>query len=225
MYGVLRGILLIGASAVAVLAFWGVVEQGSRIAQMGPPPLTAARLPIEQPPPLLPAARPPLPLQRRAPPVPSNPIDKSAAIYKWTDEKGGIHFSDQPHDPGSQMISVAAVQTVDMPAPQRSGFVGSAGVTRRRQHDNLISADDYKITRDVSHHGSALVLNGRIESGPDCSALRLWARAQSNHGRRVSGTTVVNNVGSISRLWEIHAGSAPSGSSWEIVEVRASCLD
>lgn len=39
----------------------------------------------------------------------------AATIYKWVDETGVTHYSDQPH-PGAQKIQVQAVQTYKAPA-------------------------------------------------------------------------------------------------------------
>ena len=38
------------------------------------------------------------------------PLVMSAEIYKWTDENGGVHFSDTPH-PGAQVIKLAPPQS------------------------------------------------------------------------------------------------------------------
>jgi hypothetical protein len=43
----------------------------------------------------------------------------AATIYKWVDENGVTHYSDQPH-PGAQKIQVQAVQTYKAPAAQRT---------------------------------------------------------------------------------------------------------
>ena len=39
----------------------------------------------------------------------------AATVYKWVDENGVTHYSDQPH-PGAQKIQVQAVQTYKAPA-------------------------------------------------------------------------------------------------------------
>jgi uncharacterized protein DUF4124 len=43
----------------------------------------------------------------------------AAPIYKWVDENGVTHYSDQPH-PGAQKIQLQAVQTYKAPAAQRT---------------------------------------------------------------------------------------------------------
>jgi len=43
----------------------------------------------------------------------------AATIYKWIDENGVTHYSDQPHA-GAQKIQVQAVQTYKAPAQQRT---------------------------------------------------------------------------------------------------------
>jgi hypothetical protein len=49
----------------------------------------------------------------------------AATIYKWVDENGVTHYSDQPH-PGAQKIQVQAVQTYKAPAER------APAVTARR---------------------------------------------------------------------------------------------
>jgi len=40
----------------------------------------------------------------------------AATVYKWVDENGVTHYSDQPH-PGAQKVTVAAPQTYSAPPP------------------------------------------------------------------------------------------------------------
>jgi hypothetical protein len=42
----------------------------------------------------------------------------AATVYKWVDENGVTHYSDQPH-PGAQKIQLQAAQTYKAPAAQR----------------------------------------------------------------------------------------------------------
>lgn len=47
------------------------------------------------------------------------PVMAYAAVYKWTDEKGNVHFSDTPHQ-GAKKIEVPKAQTftpVNIPSP------------------------------------------------------------------------------------------------------------
>ncbi|MGH8495489.1 MAG: DUF4124 domain-containing protein [Gammaproteobacteria bacterium] len=53
----------------------------------------------------------------------------SATLYKWVDENGTIHFSDQPH-PGAEAIEVEGAQTFDappVPAPRAAVENEAAG--------------------------------------------------------------------------------------------------
>ena len=43
----------------------------------------------------------------------------TAAVYKWVDENGVTHYSDQPH-PGAQKIQIQAIQTYKAPPGQRA---------------------------------------------------------------------------------------------------------
>jgi hypothetical protein len=40
----------------------------------------------------------------------------NATVYKWVDDKGVVHYSDQPH-PGAEKVQVAPAQTYSAPAP------------------------------------------------------------------------------------------------------------
>ena len=42
--------------------------------------------------------------------------DGAATVYKWVDDNGVVHFSDQPN-PKAQKIEVAGAQTYAAPAP------------------------------------------------------------------------------------------------------------
>jgi len=40
-----------------------------------------------------------------------------ADVYKWTDEDGVVHYSDQPH-PGAELIQISGTNTFSAPAPR-----------------------------------------------------------------------------------------------------------
>jgi hypothetical protein len=46
----------------------------------------------------------------------------TAAVYKWVDENGVTHYSDQPHA-GAQKIQIQAVQTYKAPVGQRAPVI------------------------------------------------------------------------------------------------------
>jgi hypothetical protein len=50
----------------------------------------------------------------------------SATVYKWVDEKGVVHYSDQPHA-GSDKMEVGGVQTYSSQAPSASVSNSSGG--------------------------------------------------------------------------------------------------
>jgi hypothetical protein len=58
----------------------------------------------------------------------------SATVYKWVDEKGVTHYSDQPH-PGATKVEVAPAQTYSAPppppAPAGAPSTGSAAAQAR----------------------------------------------------------------------------------------------
>lgn len=59
-------------------------------------------------------------------------VASAATIYKWVDENGVTHYSDQPH-PGAQKMQVQPVQTYKSPvqrtspSPSRAGAAAPAG--------------------------------------------------------------------------------------------------
>src|SRR5688572_24922204 len=60
----------------------------------------------------------------------------STTVYKWVDENGVTHYSDQPH-PGATKLEVGAVQTYSAPAAPRPAPAASA---RPRAQDGPIYA-------------------------------------------------------------------------------------
>ena len=46
-------------------------------------------------------------------------VAMSATVYKWVDENGVTHYSDQPHE-NAQKVQVEAAQTYSAPPPPRS---------------------------------------------------------------------------------------------------------
>jgi Domain of unknown function (DUF4124) len=226
MEGTIKGLALVGASALAVVAVWAVLEKGAFLSRFGSPPPA----PVQSSSPPHPATAfnshlfpQPAPLSVR-PPAPKGMV----TIYKWVDANGGVHFSDRPLVAQSEAMAVGQVQTVSMPtSTARPGNVlaalSSAGHLQRR-----ISAEDYHFISYASQRGDAVVFSGRVEFGPSCGRLQLTVQGSSNHGQRIAARTVVENAGAVSKLWEakrfvgLSRGALPV---WEVVGIQADCLD
>ncbi|HEV3179002.1 MAG TPA: DUF4124 domain-containing protein [Steroidobacteraceae bacterium] len=53
----------------------------------------------------------------------------AGTVYKWTDENGVVHYSDQPH-PNAQKIQVQAAQTYKAPAADTAAASGPGAPTQ-----------------------------------------------------------------------------------------------
>ena len=149
-------------------------------------------------------------------------------IYKWVDANGGVHFSDRPQSAQSEAMAVGQVQTVSMPtSTARPGNV-LAALSSAGHLQSRISAEDYHFVNYAIQRGDSVVFSGRVEFGPSCGRLHLTVQGSSNHGQRIAARTVVENAGSVSKLWEakrfvgLSRGALPI---WEIVGIQADCLD
>ena len=233
MEGTFKGLALLGASALAVFAVWAILEKGAFISHLGSPP------PEQFQPPLPDHPRAGFnPEPRQIPPprtIQPPPARGTATIYKWIDEKGGVHFSDRPQSAQSEAIAVGKVQTVSMvgtksrPAGSLGTLPYATGTPPGGHRERRISAEDYHFISYASQRGDYVVFSGRVEFGPSCNQLQLLVQGKSNHGQSVTGRTVVENAGSVSKLWETkrwvgmdRRGTLPV---WEVVGIRADCLD
>lgn len=163
-------------------------------------------------------------------------------VYKWVDEQGTIHFSDQPRHSGSGQVKVAPIQTYKSPEgnPTRSesasrsqalpGYQPYGQSAPAVRETRVISASDYDIFSNARQKDHRTVeLSGRVSSGPECQALQLMIRAENNQGRSVSARTVVENVGWGSSLFEVTRSSAWRDNTprpiWRITEITGFCRD
>lgn len=62
-----------------------------------------------------------------------------AQAYRWVDEDGVVHYSDQPH-PGAEEVELESAPAVNMPAPRRAAGAGAAAPTT---DDSQQPADGY----------------------------------------------------------------------------------
>jgi hypothetical protein len=168
-------------------------------------------------------------------------------MYKWVDEKGTIHFSDQPGQSGAERIEVAAVTTYNNQQLQPSDGVSEgrqleptnnlnrqtspsgvqvnrSGQAKRIARGRFRTDDGYLITADDKHLGSSLAFQGRVEGGPRCKSLYLRGYLTSKNGTRRYLDAIATDVGGGGRLFE----SAPVKVSelkegWEVTSVAVSC--
>jgi hypothetical protein len=241
--GLLSLLTLVALCGVIVFVFWLTIDKGGSISVLGKADsaeTSPSRHPIPsptpayQPVPSSPPANPPRMVA--APREAARP--SSGGTYKWVDENGSLHFSDRPMSADAEQISISPINSYDQPQTrpaavaqtsraqqQAAPAVRSAQPVPRRP----ISAADYTITKYALQRGNDVVLSGRVSAGPACKSLHLSLRAESNKGRSVFGTTMVNNVGSGGRLYEIVRSSSYSENSgrpvWEITNIQASCAN
>ena len=241
--GLLSLLTLIALCGVIVFVFWLTIDKGGSISALGkaePAETSPSRHPIPssspayQPVPSSPPAHPPRMVA--APREAARP--SSGGTYKWVDENGSLHFSDRPMSADAQQVQISQINTYDYPQTRSDSL---AQTSRSRQQAapavrsaqpvtrHPISAADYTITKYALQRGNDVVLSGRVSSGPVCESLHLSIRAESNKGRSIFETTVVNNVGSGGRLYEIvRRAPYPDTSGrpvWEITAIRASCVN
>jgi hypothetical protein len=77
---------------------------------------------------------------------------------------------------------------------------------------------------DVSHFGSRLMLDGRLNSGPPCGLVKIVAQLADNRGRQLGTTAYVERWGGGSMLIESQEYSVNAEKSgWHVVWVQAVC--
>ena len=55
-----------------------------------------------------------------------------AQIYRWVDEDGVVHYSDQPH-PGAEEVELQSAPAINMPTPRRPTAAGTPATTTDEQ--------------------------------------------------------------------------------------------
>ncbi len=235
--GKMKFLFLIAFSLAIAVTVWLTLEKGAAIYAINPEPPPARQKIAALPP------KPPAPTPIRVystktalPPKPASAED-SMTVYKWVDEQGTIHFSDQPHHSGAEQVKVSPIQAYKLPEskpanrsqalPGYQPYGQSAPAVRETR---VISASDYDIFSNARQKDHRTVeLSGRVSSGPECQALQLMIRAENNQGRSVSARTVVENVGWGSSLFEATRSSAWRDNTprpiWRITEITGFCRD
>jgi hypothetical protein len=82
----------------------------------------------------------------------------SATVYKWVDDNGVTHYSDQPH-PGAQKLDISGAQTYDSqaagvaapaPTPSKPAAATSGGCAIDSPASGQVLIDTYSLTGHVS---------------------------------------------------------------------------
>jgi len=155
-------------------------------------------------------------------------------MYKWVDEKGRVHFSDQPRAAGAERFEVASVTTMNFPSAQT---VSAVPISRQQPTPSQPpkqtvqrqpSDADYRfsVLSGFQKSRDEVVLSGRVE-GPACKALRINLAAISQFGNRVRASTVVEDVGFGSKIFKISKRATYSSQTapprWNVTEAQAYC--
>lgn len=241
----LKLLSLLAASAVVVFAVWLTLERGGHISGLGQTQTEGEEQVVA-----------PRPAESTAPPVQQAQTDRPREVnppvqrlkqeagttYKWVDEKGTIHFSDQPGQQGAEKIAVAEVATyknqVSQPvyrqvsandvAERRNITVAQVNQPVRAERfgrGRFRTLEGHVITASAKHLGDLLSFEGRVESGSRCSALYLRGCMSSKSGKTYCLDAVATDVGgSGSRLFEsqpVRVNRLKEG--WEVTSVTAYC--
>lgn len=236
---------LFAASGVVVFALWLTLERGGHISGLGKTQSAdesqvLATRPAEPPPP--PTQQAPEFLPRKVNPPVQRSKQEAGAMYKWVDEQGTIHFSDQPRQSGAEQIVVAQVTTYNNPEARpayrqvstndfnEQGSHTGTQVNRPVQAERIgrgrfRTSEGHVITASDKHLGDTLSFEGRVEGGSRCSALYLRGCLTSNSGKTYCLDAVATDVGgSGGRLFEsqtIRVIRLKEG--WEVNSITAYC--
>ncbi len=168
----------------------------------------------------------------------------SSNIYRWVDEDGRVHFSDQPNHKTAvaytpkQLGSISvsddirqrvAVHDYQVEKTKAALIANDAYAKVARSNRNPIAAN-YKFSNTSAgqKHGYVL-MSGRISGGSACKQLRITAYATSDRGRSVHGSDDIRMAGSGSRLFEMKVSFGWNGGGkrrpqWEITGIDTNCL-
>jgi hypothetical protein len=63
--------------------------------------------------------------------------------YRWVDEDGVVHYSDQPH-PGAEEVELERAPAINMPAPRRS-IAGTAPASATGEQQRMVGYDSLAV--------------------------------------------------------------------------------
>ena len=168
----------------------------------------------------------------------------SSSIYRWVDENGQVHFSDQPsHEDavaytpkqlGSLDVSDDIKQRIAVDEYQlsktKAAIIVDSSYSQASQASTKLEVDNFQFSNVSAgqKHGYVL-MSGRISRGFRCKNLEVTAYASNDKGGFVRGHDVVSSRGSGSTLYEIKVGYRWNGKGrrpqWDAGSVSAVCLD
>jgi hypothetical protein len=112
----------------------------------------------------------------------------ATTVYKWVDEQGVVHYSDQPH-PQAQVIDVQSVQTVRGPAaPTVSTARAENGTTGARYTCELYRPENDEVFLNTSTVTAKLRVEPQLANGDRVSIAIDGKRVE---GQPTTGTDFV----------------------------------
>lgn len=173
-----------------------------------------------------------------------NSVTKSSGIYRWVDENGRVHFSDQashedavsftPKKLGVLDVSDDIKQRIAVDEYQlsktKAELIADSSYSQASRTGTKPEVDNFQFSNVSAgqKHGYVL-MSGRISRGFRCKQLEVTAYASSDKGGFVRGHDIVSSRGSGSTLYEIKVGHWWKGKGrrpqWNAGSVSAVCLD
>ena len=133
------------------------------------------------------------------------PLSAGAQIYKWVDEDGVVHYTDQPVQPTAERVAINSNRTDNAAAQAR---LKSAVATRNEQ------TESYLQSRDEKRAAAAQAEADREQRAADCEK----ARAKLNELVRAQRLYRVDENGERQYLSDDEAVSAREQAGKEISE-------
>ncbi len=222
--------------------FWPAIEQKSQLSSQ---PIIEED-PLLKPSPIIENYKPRISSKKtvKQKTAPESPQPTSSAIYRWVDETGQVHFSNEPsHETavaytpkrlGSLNVSADIKQRVAVDeyrvAKITERLLAEASYLQTHQTATKPAAASYQFSNtSVGQKHGYILMSGRVSGGEACKQLRITAYAQNDMGRSASGRDDIRISGSGSRLFEMKVSSRWKGGGkrrpqWEITNVTAYCL-
>ena len=240
---VLIKLLVISFPFVFVAAlFWPAIEQKSQLSSQ----LLIEEDPLLNPSPIIENYKPHISSKKtiKQKTVSKSPQPTRSAIYRWVDEKGQVHFSDEPSHEAAVAYTPKQLDSINVSAnikqrvavdeyrmaQKTEKLLAETSYLQAKQTATKPAATPYQFSNTSAgqKHGYVL-MSGRVSGGEACKQLRVTAYVQSDRGRLASGSDDIRISGSGSRLFEIKVSSHWKGGGkrrpqWEITNVTAYCL-
>jgi glutaredoxin len=105
----------------------------------------------------------------------------SAQLYRWTDEKGGVHITDTPPPPTARNV-------------QKRSATGNTGVPAQAPYELTQAAADFPVTLYTSPSCKEPCASARAalnRRGVPFSEVQVWDEASNDELKRVSGASDV----------------------------------